>query len=99
MTIETERPSFRGVVCLHCKTPIPVPNIVRSLQAADEGTGLALQKSQVFVLRCWACHKEKPYRTREIVDCEGTPEAATPAARPASIRWYPPDGLVKAAKA
>ena len=35
MTLETERPTFRGVVCLHCKAPVPVPAIVRSLQAAS----------------------------------------------------------------
>ena len=31
------------------------------------------RKSQVFNLRCPVCHKEKPYRTSEIVDFEGEP--------------------------
>lgn len=96
MTIETERPTFRAVVCLHCKAPIPVPGIVDSL---SDGNGVSQKKSQVFNLRCPSCHKEKPYRTREIVDFEGTPEAALAPERPAPVPWYPPDGLSRAAKA
>jgi hypothetical protein len=99
MTIETERPTFRGVVCLHCKAPVPVPAIVGSLQAASDASEPSLRKSQVFNLRCPSCHKEKPYRTREIVDFEGTPEATMTFERPAPVRWYPQDGMTRAAKA
>lgn len=99
MTIETERPTFRGVVCLHCKAPVPVPAIVSSLQAANDGNESSPRKSQVFNLRCPSCHKEKPYRTREIVDFDGTPETAMTPERPAPVRWYPQDGLTRAAKA
>jgi hypothetical protein len=99
MTLEAERSTFRGVVCLHCKAPVPVPAIVGNMQAADEGTDAFQRKSQVFNLRCPSCHKEKPYRTREIVDFEGTPETAMPAERPAPVRWYPQDGMTRAAKA
>jgi hypothetical protein len=99
MTIETERPTFRGVVCLHCKAPVPVPAIVASLQAASEGSESSQRKSQVFNLRCPSCHKEKPYRTREIVDFEGTPETLMTFERPAPVRWYPQDGMTRAAKA
>jgi hypothetical protein len=96
MTIETERPTFRGVVCLHCKGSIPVPAIVGT---AGEGTETSQRKSQVFNLRCPSCHKEKPYRTREIVDFEGTPQASVFSERPAPVRWYPQDGMTRAAKA
>jgi hypothetical protein len=99
MTIETERPTFRGVVCLHCKAPVPVPAIVRSLQAASGEAESSQRKSQVFNLRCPSCHKEKPYRTREIVDFEGTLETAMTSERPAPVRWYPQDGMTRAAKA
>ena len=99
MTIETERPTFRGVVCLHCKAPIPVPAIVGSLQAASEGTESSQRKSQVFNLRCPYCHKEKPYRTREIVEFEGTPETAITPEHTAPVRWYPQDRMTRAAKA
>jgi hypothetical protein len=100
MTIETERPTFRGVACLHCKAPIPVPAIVSSLQAsATAETESSQRKSQVFNLRCPCCHKEKPYRTREIVTFEGTPEVAMFPGRPAPVRWFPQDGMTRAAKA
>lgn len=99
MTIETERPTFRGVVCLHCKASIPVPAIVGNVQGADDGTESSQRKSQVFNLRCPSCHKEKPYRTREIVDIEGTPETSMAPERPAPVRWYPQDGMTRAAKA
>jgi hypothetical protein len=99
MTIETERPTFRGVVCLHCKEPVPVPAIVGAVQDANDGPESFQRKSQVFNLRCPSCHKEKPYRTSEIVDFEGTPEAAIAPDRPAPLRWYPQDGMTRAAKA
>jgi hypothetical protein len=99
MTIETERLTFRGVKCLHCKAPIPVPAIVDSMQAVSSETEPSQRKSQVFNIRCPQCHKEKPYRTKEIVDFEGTPEAAMAPVRPAPVRWYPQDGIARAAKA
>ncbi len=99
MPIETERPTFRAVVCLHCKASIPVPAIVGNEQTANDGTESSQRKSQVFNLRCPSCHKEKPYRTREIVDFEGTPETAITPERPAPVRWFPQDEMTRAAKA
>src|SRR5579863_8482233 len=99
MTTETERPTYRGVTCLHCKAPIPVPAIVGHRQIADESSESSQRKSQVFNLRCSSCHKEKPYRIREIVEFEGTPEAIAPFDRPTPLRWYPQDGLARTAKA
>ena len=99
MPIEIERPTFRAVVCLHCKASIPVPAIVGSEQAANDGTDLSQRKSQVFNLRCPSCLKEKPYRTREIVDFDGTPETAMFQNPPAPVRWFPQDGMARVAKA
>jgi hypothetical protein len=100
MTTETERPTFRGVVCLHCKASIPVPAIVGSLKSTESKDEESSQrKSQVFNVRCPSCHKEKPYRTREIVEFQGTPETAISPERLAPVRWYPQDGLTRAAKA
>ena len=100
MTIDTEHQTFRGVVCLHCKAPIPVPAIVTSLQEySSDAAGSAPRKSQVFNIRCPQCHKEKPYRTREILEFEGTPESIKVPERPTPVRWYPQDGLTRAAKA
>jgi hypothetical protein len=99
MTVESERETFRGVVCLHCKEPIPVPHIVIVLQdAGSQGPESLPEKSQVFNLRCSACHKEKPYRVSEIMDFEGSPEKPVPPIRPATVRWFP-DELTKSAKA
>ena len=99
MPIETERPTFRGVVCLHCKASIPVPAIVGNVHAANDGSEPSQRKSQVFNLRCPSCHKEKPYRTREIVAFEGIPETAMFHEPPTPVRWFPQDGLARVAKA
>jgi hypothetical protein len=100
MTIDTERPTFRGVVCLHCKASIPVPAIVGSLQTSvGEGSEAPNGRSQVFNLRCPSCHKEKPYRTKEIVNFEGSPQTTVSPVRTAPMNWYPQDGMTRAAKA
>jgi hypothetical protein len=97
---QAERPTFRVVVCLHCKASIPVPTIVAGTGQASAAEGYESQgKSQVFNLRCPSCHKEKPYRTREIIDVEGTPEATLAEERPAPLSWYPQGGNTRAAKA
>lgn len=97
MTTEAEPQTFRGVVCLHCKASIPVPAIVGSLQASDEGE--SQRRSQVFNLRCPVCHKEKPYRTKEIVDFVGIPQTIPTPLYPTPMRWYSQDEMTRAAKA
>ena len=100
MTLDTERQFFRGVVCLHCKAAIPVPAIVQNFQLAPAQDANASQgKSAVFNLRCSTCHKEKPYRTSEIINFEGIPAPVAPFAQPASMRSFPLGGIVRTAKA
>ena len=99
MTLETDRATFRGVTCLHCKAPIPVPAIVGSLEASSDELESSQRKSQVFNLRCPKCHKEKPYRTKEILEFEGTPDTTMTPERPSPVRWFPQDGMTRAAKA
>lgn len=100
MTLETERPTFRGVICLHCKEPVPVPPIVWTLRlTTTEGADPRTGKSQVFNVRCPSCHKEKPYRTSEIVNFEGSPDQLVRPASPTSVRWYAQDGMARSAKA
>jgi len=100
MTLDTERQSFRGVVCLHCKAPIPVPAIVRNIQETLlKELGASRENSPAFNLRCSSCHKEKPYRIREIVDFEGEPQPVAPFAQPGSVRPSRQDGIASAAKA
>ena len=99
MAIETERQQFRGVVCLHCKSPIPVPAVVGHTGAdLQDGAESSERNSKVFNLRCPACHKEKPYWTQEIVNFEGTPELTIPSTGPARVNSFRQDGMAKAAK-
>jgi hypothetical protein len=100
MTLDTERQSFRGVICLHCKAPIPVPAIVLSIKTALlQEAGASRENSSVFNLRCSCCHKEKPYRISEIVDCDGTPQPVAPFAQPGSVRPFHLGGATRTAKA
>jgi hypothetical protein len=100
MTQEKELQQFLGVACLHCGTPIPVPAIVGTIEAALRAGGESSPgNSAVFNLRCPVCRKEKPYRTREIVNFEGTPQAVNPLAQTRSVRLRQQNGMVKTAKA
>jgi hypothetical protein len=62
--------SYRGVLCMSCRKPIPVPGILVSLDRVNETTD---RQERVFSLRCRCCNREKPYRTSEIVEFEGAP--------------------------
>jgi len=102
MSLEIERQHFRGVVCLYCKAPIPVPAVVGAHENAIHGEEQAESSqanSRVFTLRCSSCHKEKPYRTREIVDFEGSPEMKMPFVRPTYVRLPQQNERAKTAKA
>ena len=101
MTIETERQQFRRewYVCI-----ARGPSLFLRLSGTPElpclkERNLPNEISQVFNLRCPACHKEKPYWTREIVNFEGTPEHTVPPARPASVRPFQQGKMTKVAKA
>lgn len=83
---------------MHCKAPVPVPAIVESAQPGDDVADSGA-RAQVFNVRCPRCQKEKPYRTREIVNFAGTPETPEFPERPAPMRWYASGGFAKAAKA
>lgn len=97
MTVQTESQHFRGVVCLHCQAPIPVPAVVGGVAYAGQESWH--ENSSVFNLRCPSCHKEKPYQVREIVEFEGTPELIIPQAQPSYARSFQNHVKSKAAKA
>jgi hypothetical protein len=100
MSADTREQTFRGVVCLHCKSPIPVPAVVgHTGDDSYDGTEFPQRNSQVFNLRCPICHKEKPYWTQEIVNFDGTPEVTIFSARPVSVQSFRQGGVAKAAKA
>lgn len=58
--------SYRGVLCMSCRQPIPLPAIVISLSGLPH---------RAFTLRCRACCRERPYRIADVVEFEGTPRS------------------------
>jgi hypothetical protein len=102
MTQATEQECYRGVTCLSCKQPIPIPRLVASVEAEflrDRETPVAGLKCQVFHLRCRACGKEKPYKIGEIREFEGTPIIVRPRVEPHSERSRELNEKSKAANA
>ena len=77
MNQEASKQSYRGVRCLSCRQPIPLPGILSkwdsNLGAKDSGG--APHSARVFSLRCRVCEQEKPYRVADIVEFEGAPRA------------------------
>lgn len=99
MTVDVPKQSYRGVLCMSCRQPIPLPTIVNNLEAAPEKGGEAdtappLGGERVFSLRCRACGREKPYQSAEIIELEGTPR---PRLEHASHLRHHQHGLSKAA--
>jgi len=85
MSQQAVQQSYRGVRCLSCRQPIPLPSFlietdsrIRGLSAhqADE------HSTRVFSLRCRACEREKPYRVTDIMDFEGEPRVHLRRAHP-----------------
>jgi hypothetical protein len=76
MNQEAVQQSYRGVRCMSCRQPIPLPSILVEIDSRLRGVsaGSADEHSaRVFSLRCRACEREKPYRTSDIMDFEGEP--------------------------
>ena len=101
MSQETKNQQYGGVLCRYCRQPIPLPAIVVSMEAADErerSRSSHEQIGRVFTLRCRACDAEFPYRSKEIVNFEGTPRIRiSPARRYRLLRQS--GGVSRAAKA
>lgn len=77
MTQDTIKQSYRGVLCLSCRQPIPLPAIVLRMESSTQGEesgSLQEHQTRVFSLRCISCDREKPYRATDIVDFEGAPK-------------------------
>jgi hypothetical protein len=78
MTQDVAKQTYRGVRCLSCRQPIPLPEIVANMEARGRRQDPGIQDGErhynrVFSLRCRVCEKEKPYRSSDIIDFEGTP--------------------------
>lgn len=85
MSQQAVQQSYRGVRCMSCRQPIPLPSFLiendsrmrgLSNQPADE------HSTRVFSLRCRACEREKPYRTSDITDFDGEPRIRLRRAHP-----------------
>jgi hypothetical protein len=91
MSQVTERQTYRGVTCLHCKKPIAISPVVASIETepqAEASSPVGHKKCQVFHLRCVSCGKEKPYKISEIVEFEGAPIARAPFAEPTQTYFH-----------
>jgi len=78
MSQDAVQQSYRGVLCLSCRQPIPLPSILIEIDSRLRGliAGNAEEPStRVFSLRCRSCEREKPYRINDIVDFAGEPKA------------------------
>jgi len=99
MTQDVAKQSYRAVLCMSCRQPIPVPAIVITLGVVPQGNEAGpLERTElVFTLRCRACGRERPYRSLEIIELEGTPPPRTSyLRRPHGVR-RPSGSLSRAA--
>lgn len=74
--IQEAKQQYRGVLCVHCRQPIPLPANVshQTSEAAGRESSQAEEMGpRVFTLRCRVCHEEGLYSERKIIDCEGAP--------------------------
>ena len=74
MMVDVTKDSYRGVLCMSCRQPIPLPEIVIRLEVVLNAQQ-SEQREHVFKLRCRACDREKPYCSRDIMEFEGSPRS------------------------
>jgi len=94
--VGVSKESYRGVLCMSCRQPIPLPAIVISMEVLPQGDGTD-QTEHVFSLRCRACNREKPYSSRDVGVFEGSPRMRTPVIRTPQGVGRSPRGLSRAA--
>jgi hypothetical protein len=75
---------YRGVLCIHCRQPIPLPTTVSRATAAtkeENSSNVDDPGPRVFTLRCRVCQEEGLYTESKFIDCEGTPRARSSRSR------------------
>ena len=100
MVDEIVKQTYRGVHCMSCRQPIPLPGIVidREVLAGAGGSLTPHEvREHVFSLRCRSCNREKPYRSRDIVEFEGEPRQRPSGLRNPQTVGRPATGLSRAA--
>ena len=72
--IPEAKQQYRGVLCGHCRQPIPLPSSAVSREkASKEPSGLDVFAARSFALRCRACQGERLYTALQVIDFDGTP--------------------------
>ena len=92
---------YRGVLCTHCRQPIPLSPSAARQDARFGGEQLSAVDQfvvRVFTLRCRVCHGEGHYTPLSVVDCEGTPRTRGAQARKSLLKPGP-SGASRAANA
>ncbi len=76
MIAEAGKEQYRGVLCIHCRQPIPLSasQVRREKEMREsELNELTELRSTSFNLRCRACHGEATYTPADTIDCDGAP--------------------------
>ena len=71
MIAEAEKQQYRGVLCIHCRQPIPLSaSLVRKEKEMRESEPSEMSEltSRSFNLRCRACHGEALYTEADTID-------------------------------
>lgn len=74
--IHEAKQTYRGVLCIHCRQPIPLPTNASRRAVEPEGREPSKahdNEPRVFTLRCRVCQEEDLYTQSKFIDCEGTP--------------------------
>jgi hypothetical protein len=99
MVLDVTKQSYRGVLCMSCRQPIPLPAIVIRMevmpQSPDSEQPIEAEH-RVFSLRCRSCGREKPYRSSDIVELEGLPRPAYLGIRTTTSARIRPDRALRA---
>ena len=92
MIAEASKEQYRGVLCIHCRQPIPLSaSQVRKEKEMRESEANEVMelRSSSFNLRCRACHGEATYTPADTIDCDGTPRVRNIARRNPLLRPEP----------
>jgi hypothetical protein len=84
MIVEAKQ-QYPGVLCLHCRQPIPLSSFAASKECgfkkreASSRNESAVRSFTVcsFTLRCRVCDGEGLYTALDVIDCDGTPRISS----------------------
>jgi hypothetical protein len=74
MNYEAIPTGYRGILCLYCSQPIPIPARAKMLESESHKSqpdNRSEEQPQVILLRCKCCEKEAPYAVAEIAHFQG----------------------------